>query len=173
MAEAGGSRRSRGRGRRGRGSSGGGRKTFNSKGPTARVNGDAAQVYAKYQKLAEDAAAAGDYGTSESLYQHAEHYLRIVNAQREKEEAGRHRNGEQRDRGERGERRDRGDRGGGGGGERRETRSGRGDDDFEESEGIDSSKVGEATVEPLVPPVEAAPEDDTPREEAAEEPSEA
>ena len=92
MSDLGGARRSRGRGRRGR-SPGGGRKNFNSKGPTSRVNGDAQQVYAKYTKLAEDASAAGDYATAESLFQHAEHYLRVLNSQRGNEAPRQDRNG--------------------------------------------------------------------------------
>ncbi len=142
MVEPGGSRRSRGRGRRGRTSGGGGgRKNFNSKGPSVRVNGDAQQVYAKYMKLAEDATASGDYGAAEGLYQHAEHYLRTHNSQRDQDDTRQQRNGSERGdrddrngRGERGERGDDGDRNArsdrgdrGGRGERRDGHNGRDD----------------------------------------------
>ena len=75
-------------------------------------------MYAKYIKLAEDAAASGDYGAAEGLYQHAEHYLRTHNSQRDQDATRQQRNGSERgdrddrnDRGERGERGDRYDRG--------------------------------------------------------------
>lgn len=140
MVEAGGARRSRGRGRRSRGPTGG-RKSYNSKGPTIRVNGDAQQVYAKYMKLAEDASGSGDQATAESLFQHAEHYLRIVNAIREKEEASRPRNGDQRDR-------DRGERGPRG--EKREGRNGGDDGERQEAqaEAADSLSEDEASEAP-------------------------
>jgi hypothetical protein len=42
------------------------------------VRGNATQVYDKYLNSAKDAATAGDRVLAESLYQHAEHYQRIL-----------------------------------------------------------------------------------------------
>lgn len=73
--------------RRPRGRNGGGNKnkpqrnqTFDSNGPEVRVRGNAHQIFEKYQVLAREAAAAGDRIAAESYYQHAEHYLRLINA---------------------------------------------------------------------------------------------
>lgn len=76
------------RGRNGGGSHGGGHKsgkpqrnqTYDSNGPEVRVRGNAHQIFEKYQVLAREAAAAGDRIAAESYYQHAEHYLRLINA---------------------------------------------------------------------------------------------
>ena len=72
------SKRSRGRG--------GGRRNvsprhqnFDSNGPSIRIRGNAHQVYEKYLQLARDANAAGDRIMAENMYQHAEHYFRILN----------------------------------------------------------------------------------------------
>jgi hypothetical protein len=43
------------------------------------VRGNAHQIFEKYQVLAREAAAAGDRIAAESYYQHAEHYLRLIN----------------------------------------------------------------------------------------------
>jgi len=78
------------RGRNGGGGHGGGHKggggkpqrnqTYDSNGPDVRVRGNAHQIFEKYQVLAREAAAAGDRIAAESYYQHAEHYLRLINA---------------------------------------------------------------------------------------------
>lgn len=77
------------RGRNGGGGHGGGHKgggkpqrnqTYDSNGPEVRVRGNAHQIFEKYQVLAREAAAAGDRIAAESYYQHAEHYLRLINA---------------------------------------------------------------------------------------------
>lgn len=72
------SKRSRGRG--------GGRRNvsprhqnFDSNGPSIRIRGNAHQVYEKYLQLARDANSAGDRIMAENMYQHAEHYFRILN----------------------------------------------------------------------------------------------
>jgi len=55
-------------------------QTFDSSGPEVRVRGNAHQIFEKYQVLAREASVAGDRIAAESYYQHAEHYLRMINA---------------------------------------------------------------------------------------------
>jgi hypothetical protein len=45
-----------------------------------RGRGNAHQVYERYLALARDAVTAGDRVASETYYQHAEHYFRVLNA---------------------------------------------------------------------------------------------
>lgn len=76
-------RQQRGRGRRQSNSSGGGNpsnKVYDSNGPDVRVRGSAQTVADKYLQLAGDASAQGDRIKTESYFQYAEHYLRIVAA---------------------------------------------------------------------------------------------
>lgn len=75
--------------RRGRGRSGPGKRhqptknrNFESNGGDNKVRGNAQQVLDKYQALARDAAAAGEHILAEGYWQHAEHYYRILNADR-------------------------------------------------------------------------------------------
>ncbi len=73
--------RQRGRGRRQ--NNGGGNpsnKVYDSNGPDVRVRGSAQTVADKYLQLAGDAQSQGDMIKTESYFQHAEHYLRIVAA---------------------------------------------------------------------------------------------
>ena len=73
--------RQRGRGRRQ--NSGGGNpsnKVYDSNGPEVRVRGSAQTVAEKYLQLAGDAQSQGDQIKTESYFQYAEHYLRIVAA---------------------------------------------------------------------------------------------
>lgn len=72
------SRRSRGRGNRKPGNSR--NQIFDSNGPGARVRGNSAQIYEKYQQLARDASSSGDRVAAEGFYQHAEHYYRLMEA---------------------------------------------------------------------------------------------
>ena len=75
MRQSNGSRRSRGRGngkRQGRGGQ------IDSHGPDIRIRGSAQQVCNKYLAMARDATSAGDRITAENLFQHAEHYFRIM-----------------------------------------------------------------------------------------------
>ncbi len=44
-----------------------------------RIRGTAHQVAEKYLTLAKDATSAGDRIVAENYYQHAEHYIRIIN----------------------------------------------------------------------------------------------
>ncbi len=55
--------------------------TIESNGPEVKLRGNPHQLAEKYQSLARDAGSTGDRVISESLYQHAEHYQRLVNMQ--------------------------------------------------------------------------------------------
>jgi hypothetical protein len=68
------------RGRNGRKSTNPRSQSFESNGPEVKVRGNAQQVVEKYLALARDAATAGDRIRSESYFQHAEHYYRLMNA---------------------------------------------------------------------------------------------
>lgn len=82
----------RSRGRNGGGGGGGGphqhnrprtphrAQTFDSNGPNVKIRGNAYQVFERYIALAREAQAGGDRIAAENLYQHAEHYFRIMNA---------------------------------------------------------------------------------------------
>src|SRR3954470_7866647 len=56
-------------------------QTFDSNGPNVKIRGNAYQVFERYVALAREAATSGDRIAAENLYQHAEHYFRIMNAQ--------------------------------------------------------------------------------------------
>ncbi len=58
-------------------------QTFDSNGPNVKIRGNAYQVFERYVALAREAQAGGDRIAAENLYQHAEHYFRIMNAQGE------------------------------------------------------------------------------------------
>ena len=85
-------KRSRGRNGGGGGGGGGGGQhynrprlpqrvqTFDSNGPSVKIRGNAYQVFERYVALAREAQASGDRVAAENLYQHAEHYFRIMNA---------------------------------------------------------------------------------------------
>ena len=53
---------------------------FDSNGPDGRIRGTAQQVMERYLALARDATSQDDRVTAENCYQHAEHYLRLLNA---------------------------------------------------------------------------------------------
>jgi len=55
-------------------------QTFDSNGPNVKIRGNAYQVFERYVSLAREAATSGDRIAAENLYQHAEHYFRIMNA---------------------------------------------------------------------------------------------
>jgi uncharacterized protein DUF4167 len=55
-------------------------QTFDSNGPNVKIRGNAYQVFERYVALAREAAAGGDRISAENLYQHAEHYFRVMNA---------------------------------------------------------------------------------------------
>ena len=56
-------------------------QTFDSSGPNVKIRGNAYQVFERYIALAREAATSGDRIAAENLYQHAEHYFRIMNAE--------------------------------------------------------------------------------------------
>lgn len=76
-------KRQRGRGRK---SGNPNNRTFESNGPDVKIRGNAAHIYDKYLQLARDATSSGDRVMAENYYQHAEHYLRIVQANQPKKE---------------------------------------------------------------------------------------
>lgn len=54
-------------------------QNFESNGPNVKIRGNAYQVFERYVALAREAAASGDRIAAENLYQHAEHYFRMMN----------------------------------------------------------------------------------------------
>ena len=63
-------------------------QSFESNGPNVKIRGNAYQVFERYIALAREAQAGGDRVAAENLYQHAEHYFRIMNAQGEGQQHG-------------------------------------------------------------------------------------
>jgi hypothetical protein len=63
-------------------------QTFDSNGPNIKIRGSAHQIFERYIARAREAAIADDRVAAENLYQHAEHYLRINNANREGNQQG-------------------------------------------------------------------------------------
>jgi hypothetical protein len=63
-------------------------QTFDSNGPNVKIRGNAYQVFERYVALAREAASGGDRIAAENLYQHAEHYFRIMNANGEGNQHG-------------------------------------------------------------------------------------
>lgn len=84
-------KRQRGRGRK---SGNPANRSYESNGPEVKIRGNASQIYDKYLQLARDATSAGDRVRAENLYQHAEHYYRIIQASQPKREQGQDDNGE-------------------------------------------------------------------------------
>lgn len=70
-------KRQRGRGRKAGSPS---NRSYESNGPDVKVRGAPSHIYDKYMQLARDASSAGDRVMAENYYQHAEHYLRIMQA---------------------------------------------------------------------------------------------
>ena len=62
------------------GNGGGRNQMFDSNGPDGRIRGNAHQVMERYLVLARDSMAQDDRVMAENCYQHAEHYLRLLNA---------------------------------------------------------------------------------------------
>ncbi len=75
-------KRQRGRGRK---PGNPGNRSLESNGPDVKIRGSASQIYEKYMHYARDAQTAGDRIRAENLYQHAEHYYRIMAANMPKE----------------------------------------------------------------------------------------
>src|SRR5215813_13843138 len=55
-------------------------QTVDSNGPNVKIRGSTHQIFERYVALAREAAANGDRIAAENLYQHAEHYFRVMNA---------------------------------------------------------------------------------------------
>lgn len=55
-------------------------RVYESAGPEGKVRGTPQQVIDKYLQLARDAQTSGDRVTAENFLQHAEHYVRLLNA---------------------------------------------------------------------------------------------
>jgi hypothetical protein len=85
-------KRQRGRGRKPGNNS---NRNFESNGPDVKVRGSASHIYDKYMQLARDATSSGDRVMAEAYYQHAEHYLRIVQANQPKQRDDQNQSGEQ------------------------------------------------------------------------------
>lgn len=63
-------------------------QSFESNGPSVKIRGNAYQVFERYMAMAREAQASGDRVAAENLYQHAEHYFRIMNAQGDGQQHG-------------------------------------------------------------------------------------
>jgi hypothetical protein len=57
--------------------------TLDSNGPNVKIRGTPHQIFERYIALAREASTSGDRVAAENLYQHAEHYLRVMNAANE------------------------------------------------------------------------------------------
>jgi hypothetical protein len=55
-------------------------RVYESAGPEGKVRGTPQQIIEKYLVLARDAQTSGDRVTAENFLQHAEHYIRLLNA---------------------------------------------------------------------------------------------
>ena len=63
-------------------------QTFDSNGPNLRIRGSAHQIFERYVALAREAERSGDRIAAENLYQYAEHYFRVANANRDDNQQG-------------------------------------------------------------------------------------
>src|SRR5438045_9298153 len=63
-------------------------QSFESNGPSVKIRGNAYQVFERYIAMAREAQTSGDRVAAENLYQHAEHYFRIMNAQGDGQQHG-------------------------------------------------------------------------------------
>ncbi|MFC7291282.1 DUF4167 domain-containing protein [Hirschia litorea] len=82
-------KRQRGRGRKPTHSS---NRSLESNGPEVKIRGSASQIYEKYIQYARDAQTAGDRVKAENLFQHAEHYYRIMQANMPKDRPAQNQN---------------------------------------------------------------------------------
>src|SRR5215510_1235684 len=55
-------------------------QTLDSNGPNVKIRGSSHQIFERYVALAREASTSGDRVGAENLYQHAEHYFRVMNA---------------------------------------------------------------------------------------------
>ena len=56
---------------------------FDSNGPNVKIRGTPHQIFERYIGLAREVSTSGDRVAAENLYQHAEHYFRVMNAANE------------------------------------------------------------------------------------------
>src|SRR6266699_6376250 len=54
-------------------------QTLDSNGPNVKIRGTPHQIFERYVALAREASTSGDRVAAENLYQHAEHYFRVMN----------------------------------------------------------------------------------------------
>ena len=57
-----------------------GSQTLDSNGPNIKTRGTARQIFERYVALGREVSTSGDRVDAENLYQHAEHYFRVMNA---------------------------------------------------------------------------------------------
>ena len=55
-------------------------QTLDSNGPNVKIRCSSHQIFERYVALAREASTSGDRVAAENLYQHAEHYFRVMNA---------------------------------------------------------------------------------------------
>ena len=58
-------------------------QSLDSNGPNVKIRGTPHQIFERYIALAREASTSGDRVAAENLYQHAEHYYRVMNAANE------------------------------------------------------------------------------------------
>jgi Domain of unknown function (DUF4167) len=58
-------------------------QNLDSNGPNVKIRGTPHQIFERYMALAREASTSGDRVAAENLYQHAEHYFRVMNAANE------------------------------------------------------------------------------------------
>lgn len=58
-------------------------QSLDSNGPNVKIRGTPHQIFERYITLAREASTSGDRVAAENLYQHAEHYFRVMNAANE------------------------------------------------------------------------------------------
>jgi hypothetical protein len=58
-------------------------QSLDSNGPNVKIRGTPHQIFERYIALAREASTSGDRVAAENLYQHAEHYFRVMNAAHE------------------------------------------------------------------------------------------
>src|SRR6202048_3226111 len=63
-------------------------QTLDSNGPNVKIRGTPHQIFERYVALAREATTSGDRVAAENLYQHAEHYFRVMNAADEGHQPG-------------------------------------------------------------------------------------
>jgi Domain of unknown function (DUF4167) len=65
-----------------------GSQTLDSNGPNIKIRGNPPQIFERYVALAREASTSGDRVGAENLYQHAEHYFRVMNATNQSHQHG-------------------------------------------------------------------------------------